>query len=744
MPKSVPKPKPQIRKFAPSRLLNLEKWLEVVFISGMIAVFGTVHHQTATSISAKDPLAIWYSLAFVLLAAGIALSRGAFPRFPRLLLVCLGGYLLYGTLRAFGSPYPEHSWTSWRTTVCGMSPLLAMFFLAQKQGSSRRVLMGFLAVVWLVCVYGILQFSSDALERFYGWGDSVDPIRWPWHAAPVIGNLLQFIETDFRKFEWQQFHGLWGLPAACSTLGNPNFLAGFLVPLLPFLIGLALANRSRIHRICVGATLLVVFVAMLVTFSRGGLLGFFSGFCLFLVFVIKQMRESLSKTLRPFAGIAMILVLTLNIAVLAFLVTKSLRIDDTDSGGIGTIGHRGIVYRLTGHMVSEYPLFGVSPGNFSIVFPNYLYGPLAEQYAWLQSPEDKVLEHTHCELLEVAADLGIVGLIFYVGILLAWATFVWKGWKAIPDRRTRWILAGLISGVFGVICQNLFSVNLRWTSSAWVFWGFMGASLGLVMRSVPNIGPVFSRTPGKSRRWPTGVVPAAIGCLLIVLIIPTTRRFTAEWLFVRGQVALMNRSRETEKYLVRARDLDPTNSQIEYQLGGYYFSQEDFRDSIESYRRVRQIRGDVVVVVENMATAYFKLSTVLEKDHERKEALLKAIELFEECIQRHPSFPRLEDYLARAYQRFGFEREAREHRLRAIELYNSWFGWKFAYLYQYPQFALDLAKNYFIEKDYKSAYKFLVQAEQWGGEKDKLDKFAALLFRADPSYQSRWESRKKP
>lgn len=193
-----------------------------------------------------------------------------------------------------------------------------------------------------------------------------------------------------------------------------------------------------------------------------------------------------------------------------------------------------------------------------------------------------------------------------------------------------------------------------------------------------------------------------------------------------------------EKPLLRSAELNPDMAPTHYLLGGYYFQAGKYPKAVEHFQRVRQIRGDVVVIAENLATAYFKISTEGATEVERQEALLKAIDLYEECLHRHPTFARLEDYLGRSYQRIGLERLASEHRLKAIELYEKWFKWGKSY--PRPDYALDLGKNYLVEKNYPKAFSILESAYRWDLEPSRLNPALDQLFEGDPSLRVRWEA----
>ncbi|KXK33594.1 MAG: hypothetical protein UZ16_OP3001002220 [Candidatus Hinthialibacteria bacterium OLB16] len=154
-------------------------------------------------------------------------------------------------------------------------------------------------------------------------------------------------------------------------------------------------------------------------------------------------------------------------------------------------------------------------------------------------------------------------------------------------------------------------------------------------------------------------------------------------------------------------------------------------------KKVRQLRGDVVVVTENLATSYFKISSESSNESDRQMAMLQAVDYYEESLKRHPTYARLQDYLSRCYQRIGFDRRARDYRLKSIELYEKWFAWGKSY--PRPNYALDLGKNYIAEKEYEKSFWILRNVITWKGDPARLKGALDSLFKAIPELQPRWD-----
>ena len=89
------------------------------------------------------------------------------------------------------------------------------------------------------------------------------------------------------------------------------------------------------------------------------------------------------------------------------------------------------------------------------------------------------------EFLEIASEMGIVGLVVFLWIIL---TFLWQTIKFLwiaEDEYKRSILLGCWIGVLSILIHNLFSPTLRWTPVVVFFWFFM--ALFTIIRILINI-----------------------------------------------------------------------------------------------------------------------------------------------------------------------------------------------------------------------------------------------------------------
>jgi O-antigen ligase len=82
--------------------------------------------------------------------------------------------------------------------------------------------------------------------------------------------------------------------------------------------------------------------------------------------------------------------------------------------------------------------------------------------------------HAHNELLQVAVDLGIPGLVGYVALLTTFALTAWRAYHVLNDRWLRALIVGLACGMLAHQVFGLTDAFLLGTKPGVVMWVFMG------------------------------------------------------------------------------------------------------------------------------------------------------------------------------------------------------------------------------------------------------------------------------
>jgi O-antigen ligase len=203
-----------------------------------------------------------------------------------------------------------------------------------------------------------------------------------------------------------------------GIFGNPNDLALNMVTLLPIAVVTALSRRhSAVWRSVAAVSALLMLATIVFTKSRGGMLG---------VAVVVLALIALSHRVRPVLAIG---VVAGALAVGPFLPDTfynrmaSIFNEEADASFTGSREARSTVMQEGLATFAERPLTGVGAGQFV----NYDYP--GRQERWRQA---------HNALIQVAADLGIFGLLAFLFLVYRGIrTALWLRGVLGPQRRRR-------------------------------------------------------------------------------------------------------------------------------------------------------------------------------------------------------------------------------------------------------------------------------------------------------------------
>ena len=99
--------------------------------------------------------------------------------------------------------------------------------------------------------------------------------------------------------------------------------------------------------------------------------------------------------------------------------------------------------------------------------------------------QETQVTHAHNELLQVAVDLGIPGLVGYVALLTTFALTAWRAYHALDDRWLRALIVGLACGMLAHQVFGLTDAFLLGTKPGVVMWVFMGLIAALYVHRDP-------------------------------------------------------------------------------------------------------------------------------------------------------------------------------------------------------------------------------------------------------------------
>jgi len=345
-----------------------------------------------------------------------------------------------------------------------------------------------------------------------------------------------------------------------AFLGNENFLAGYLVMTVPLAVGYFWKYRKVNKKIYIaGITAISLYTVVLyLTHSRGGWLGFFCSLLAFWIIIHGPKGKRLL--------LAVVLVVSA-ISIMHFPWVKDF-IKLQFEGDV-----RPPIWKGAVNMLALRPWLGWGRGAFFIFYPQF-----RPQEYWLTDNPTDLTIHAHNEFLHIGAETGLIGLVLFLALVL----IVIKKGIRIVDQRTgpgKYLLAGPICALIGLLFHNLVCNNLQMASSAVLFW----LLLGMIVTQVPG-----GRFRLKINRMLSVLIFLAITAITAIIIYQGQMRpMISQFLFKKGWV--FRNQNNWEKAIgeyQKALHWYPWDVEMQYRAAYAYTQAGNIDKAINSYGKI--------------------------------------------------------------------------------------------------------------------------------------------------------------
>ncbi|MBE6081476.1 polymerase [Acidilutibacter cellobiosedens] len=248
-----------------------------------------------------------------------------------------------------------------------------------------------------------------------------------------------------------------------SVFGNPNILAEYLIMSTPVSIGLFWYNKRFYKKVMFLVTSLILMLALILTLSRGGWLGFAFGMLVFVLLVEKRL---------------LLLLIPLGIGGVYLLPETIMnRIMSIGNLADSSNAYRIKIWKIAIDIIKDFPIAGVGFGYipFKQVFETYIRTMPAY--------------HAHNTYLETLAEMGIGGFIIF--IILIFILYKYSIKKLIvnqKDRYIRTVSAGVLSGLSAILAHGAVENVLYLPKIIITFWFLVSFILVLMRISDKSVG----------------------------------------------------------------------------------------------------------------------------------------------------------------------------------------------------------------------------------------------------------------
>ncbi|WMX16939.1 O-antigen ligase family protein [Aureispira sp. CCB-E] len=508
----------------------------------------------------------------------------------------LTAYLLIGLCSLGGTLSLSEGIWEWLKLVGWLNVIWLSSFLLKEKGSLLLFMKASIVALLVVEVIGLKEFASifNRLEE---------------------DKILYFVN---------------------STFEHKNLLATGLVMSLPFSFIVFRLENSRFWKLLAGLVFGVGILLILITQSRAAWLALGGGsfFALICLLLTSAKRNLILQARYWLMGGG---VLALSVGLVWFLSSQNnvanapveriqalFTYEDTKNEHTETIKERLLLWNNTVEMIKERPFRGVGLGNWKIHFPKY-------NIAGLRSEQGEVFfQRPHNDYLWVASEMGILGLVAYLLILLSalyYATQVLKRTTEEEHSTTYAITIAMAAGLVAFMLFSLFDfpkerpIHLLWS----------GVIIAYIISTYQQL---YSNQNNKKKSFQSiGSIAYVLPLLAVLGVAFSAKRWQFERqlkvaLGARSQQQYLNVLATLESINPWVYELDPSATPIDCYRGEALYLQKRFPEALVAYQNANAVHPYHIHTLNNLATTYFGLQDIeASKKH------------FEQVLHFAPHFP---------------------------------------------------------------------------------------------------------
>jgi len=486
-----------------------------------------------------------------------------------------------------------------------------------------------------------------------------------------------------------------------STIGQKNWISNYLAMIFPVIFSYFLLEQTKRNRILYFFLLTILYATLMICQSRGIWISISLTLILALYIIIKFKFYEIFKRNKKWLFLLLItfLVVTtiystdnpLNKSVITVPQRAISTFDEKDP----SINTRLLFWKTTLEMIKDRPIFGSGIGTFKM---NYLIyqADFLESNPYYIKYSGKARE-AHNEYLQMWAELGIVGLMIFIGIILMFYSLIIDYLKENDSDKDKTIVFGLVLGITCFLIHSLFTFPLHVPALGVTFFTLLGLTV-IYTRKI-NLPKTDSGNSKKELKLKNKGLKIALTIIVLVIMIwvinlVAVKPYIAELKYFNGMRHNVDKNyTKSLPDFQYAAQLYPYNGKILHALGATYYHLNEYKQAIYYLQEAKKYMIDVNTFYV-LGLSYSKLNMYKEEEEEFKHAIYldpkiskayidlaylyakqeeydKAIAEWNKILKVDPNFPGKYNvlyFMGMAYQRKKMPEKALDYFLEALQL----------------------------------------------------------------------------
>jgi len=274
----------------------------------------------------------------------------------------------------------------------------------------------------------------------------------------IFGIIQYFTKIGLDKKFVEKYSSGYSVVKIATTMFNPNAYSAFLILIIFPVVMLTIYEKNKKIKSIYGIISILLFVNIIMTYSRSAQLGVCLGAMILCVIYSY-------KLIIAFGGIG---ILTL------FMPSVFDRVRDLTNASQNA--SRFKLWKTAIMMIKDHPILGVGNGNYISRYDEYVNKYKGLSYnAYTRYP-------AHNSYLKVESELGVIGIVSFLAILLTSLFRVKKLFTTTEDKFIKAFYMGAFASMIAFYFMNIFD-NLFFVPMATTYFWFLVATAESLLNS---------------------------------------------------------------------------------------------------------------------------------------------------------------------------------------------------------------------------------------------------------------------